>query len=177
MQLPALVVTDKGTCEVYFRNGTAYDDFTHTEVDGDFTHIVSIHGTWQYQGPPGGVDVWAERPEKKLLLVFDDVQRTTIHGDAPQPKHVQAIIDFARELKPSDRVLVHCAAGISRSTAAAITILATLMGPGRAEEVVDRLLAIRPTCRPHLRMVEMADELLGFGGQLIAQRVKTWGKQ
>jgi predicted protein tyrosine phosphatase len=64
-------------------------------------------------------------------------------------------------------VLVHCHAGISRSTAAAAILMAQF-NPGREAEVVDRLTAIRPQAWPNSRMIRFADELLGRDGALLA---------
>ena len=62
---------------------------------------------------------------KYLYLDFDDLDlddmNTPIEGDKfCQLDHIQDIIKFVRELKPEDRLLIHCFAGLNRSSAATI---------------------------------------------------------
>jgi predicted protein tyrosine phosphatase len=64
-------------------------------------------------------------------------------------------------------VLVHCEAGVSRSSAAALIMYACWLGPGREREAMDRVLSQRPVAVPNRRMVEIADRLLDRGGRLL----------
>jgi predicted protein tyrosine phosphatase len=75
---------------------------------------------------------------------------------------------MATEPPGSTHLLVHCVAGISRSTAAMAMILAQAL-PDRAEtEVVALVHGIREKAWPNLRMIEFGDALLGRNGRLIA---------
>lgn len=67
----------------------------------------------------------------------------------------------------SGRVVIHCQAGISRSTAAATIFYAVLLGEGREEEAIARVLAAREFAIPNRRMIRLADVLLGRSGKLI----------
>lgn len=65
------------------------------------------------------------RQDKKyLFLNFGDENFASVNADpnnlkyAPKEQHVRQIIDFIRNLKPTDKLLVHCFAGYSRSPAA-----------------------------------------------------------
>lgn len=167
---PSLVITDHDAAAAVLQHDSGVDAAGHV-VRGPFTHVLSIVGTWTRPDadevpPPGGQAVWAAYRAEKLLLTFDDVTRQSVHGDPPREAHVQAIVSLARRLTPQDRVLVHCGAGISRSTAAALVILAHHLGPDREAQAVEHLLALRPQARPHQRMVEMADALLDRQGAL-----------
>ena len=63
-------------------------------------------------------------------------------------------------------MLVHCHAGISRSTAA-IAILLAQSDPGLDEDALfAQILALRPQAWPNSRMMSFADELLERGGRL-----------
>ena len=65
-------------------------------------------------------------------------------------------------------MLIHCYAGVSRSTAAAY-IAACRLSPHRDEHEVARALrAASPTATPNLRFVALADERLGRGGRMVA---------
>jgi predicted protein tyrosine phosphatase len=81
---------------------------------------------------------------------------------------VLAILEFGVGLeRRSDiaHVLVHCHAGVSRSSAAAALLMAQ-HNPGREEDAFLALLEIRPQAWPNTRMVELADGLLQRRGAL-----------
>ena len=98
------------------------------------------------------------------LEFFDDTGEL-----GPHPWHVEKVIDVAHEIQRQDgKLLVHCEAGISRSSAAALTVFATWLGAGKEQEAVDRTYAAQPDAWPNNQFVELADELLGRDGALIA---------
>ena len=85
---------------------------------------------------------------------------------APGETHVKGIIDYLRGWSPDDPLLVHCWAGMSRSTATAY-IAACLHNPHADEELIGRTLAdASPTAFPNTRMVAIADEMLGRAGRM-----------
>jgi predicted protein tyrosine phosphatase len=99
--------------------------------------------------------------------------RLEFHDDTgeigPQRWHVEQVIDFGRQVAhEGGRLLVHCEAGISRSSAAALTLFATWLGTGKEQEAVDKTYAVQPHAWPNSQLVEHADELLGRDGALIA---------
>jgi len=63
-------------------------------------------------------------------------------------------------------LLIHCHAGISRSTAATLTFLAQALPHETADAVIDRLTQILRQAWPNSRMIAFADELLGRDGRL-----------
>jgi predicted protein tyrosine phosphatase len=125
----------------------------------DVTYLVSI-GEPHEELPAG-----YERVRQRLRLHFAD----TVAGElSPTREDVRRIIELAETLRSSSgRILVHCAAGISRSSAAALIMHAVWLGPGRERDALERVLAQRPIARPNRRMVELADELLGRDGELV----------
>ena len=62
---------------------------------------------------------------------------------------------------------MHCHAGFSRSTAAAILVLAKVLPDASAKDLVAELLRIRPHLWPNLRMVELGDTLLNRRGEIV----------
>ncbi|MBV9492904.1 MAG: dual specificity protein phosphatase family protein [Acidobacteria bacterium] len=102
----------------------------------------------------------------KIRLTFSDTGDETGATRAD----VEQLIEAANLLKErgSGRVLIHCMAGVSRSTAAAYIIHAILLGPGREEEAMARVVEQRPIARPNWRMVNLADQLLGRNGAMVS---------
>jgi predicted protein tyrosine phosphatase len=74
-------------------------------------------------------------------------------------------------------LLIHCHAGISRSTAATTMILAQALPRESEDAIVERLLRIRPQAWPNVLMIAVADELLGRSGRLIAAIAKLYARQ
>ncbi len=93
----------------------------------------------------------------------------------PSKDHVQAIIKFGRDLPSGARLLCCCTAGLSRSPAAALIVMALSL-PGREGEAFCSLMAIRPRSAPNPIMVAIADDLIGAGGRLIGTLPATRNK-
>lgn len=115
-------------------------------------------------------------PHNELPLGFGNVARRLrllfadhINGEfGPTEEDVRRIIELAEGLRASaGRVLIHCEAGISRSSAAALIMYAHWLGAGREREAMDRVLAQRSIAKPNRRMVALADALLGRDGRLV----------
>ena len=110
-------------------------------------------------------------PLQRTVLRFDDIVEEQPGKVAPTADHVAAVLAFGRSLQdgtPAEgHLLVHCHAGISRSTAAMATLLAQANPSLPEREVVDRLVAIRPQAWPNLRMIDFADAQLEREGRLI----------
>ncbi len=107
----------------------------------------------------------------KLELRFHDVVEEGIPGTLPpREEHVAALLAFGRELTaeppPEAHLLVHCHAGVSRSTASMALILAQGLPEAGPDRVFGEILRIRPQAWPNLRILEMGDALLGRGGAL-----------
>lgn len=106
-----------------------------------------------------------------LLLRFHDVS----HGiggarwiEPPMGGHVAKIIAFAHSLNPDDRVLLHCAMGVSRSPAALLIVVAALTGsPDTALAQLQRLIPSL-SYEPNKRMIQLADRQLRLKGALEA---------
>jgi predicted protein tyrosine phosphatase len=122
------------------------------------THLISIRAPGARDLGPAGLVV-ADR----LSLEVDDTLDPSV---APTMQVVLGrALDFVHALPSEARLLVHCAAGVSRSTALCLAILARYAGPERAGPL---LHGLRRSAVPNLLMVEEADRMLGAAGRLIA---------
>ena len=101
----------------------------------------------------------------------------------PEVEHVEAVIRFGedfetgRVVEAESHVLVHCHMGISRSTAAMLTLMALANPEEDADSLFERLVSIRPQAWPNSRMVAYADAILGRSGDLSAALARHYGRQ
>ncbi len=86
---------------------------------------------------------------------------------APAAEHVGRLIEFGRGWDGQAPMLVHCWAGVSRSTAAAYTVLCDRLGPGAEHDIAQLLRARAPHAQPNRLIVRLADEALGRGGAMV----------
>jgi|RhiMetdeSRZDD1v2_1073273.scaffolds.fasta_scaffold460001_2 predicted protein tyrosine phosphatase len=106
-------------------------------------------------------------PDNHLRLVMHDISEPLPEYDAPNEDHIAQIIDFALAWGGDAPMVVHCWAGISRSTAAAFTALCAI-NPEASEEMIARhLREASPTAYPNRLMVRLADEALGRNGRMM----------
>jgi predicted protein tyrosine phosphatase len=102
-----------------------------------------------------------------LLLDMDDIVTVMDGYVHPTEAHVARLIDFVTAWDRAAPIVVHCYAGISRSTAAAF-ITACALNPKRSEESIARTIRSNsPTAQPNLRLVSLADDILRRNGRMI----------
>ena len=106
--------------------------------------------------------------ENHLILGMDDIADPLDGYIVPCEEHVKQLIDFARAWDRGKPMVVHCYAGISRSTAGAFVAACTL-NPHRDELALAQELRRRShTASPNRRIVSIADGMLGRSGRLVA---------
>ena len=130
------------------------------------THVLSILDP-DWPDPPAFADYG---PHRRLALRFHDVIEPAPDRRAPTREDVEQLLAFGQELSDAAacHLLVHCHAGVSRSTAATTLILAQHHPEWPASDVLDAVSQIRPRAWPNLRILEFGDELLGRGGEIVA---------
>jgi predicted protein tyrosine phosphatase len=118
---------------------------------------------------------------EKLELRFHDVIEEDPGMEPPREADVARLLAFGRDLmhEPSKNahLLVHCHAGISRSTASMALILGQALPclPGR--DIMQQVLLMRPKAWPNFRIIEIGDAMLGRDGEIIAAAVEVYRKQ
>jgi predicted protein tyrosine phosphatase len=136
----------------------------HSEAG--ITHVLSILDP----GHPALEAFGAYGEHARLELRFHDAIDERPGEELPQPHHVEALLRFGREMTAGPggtRLLVHCHAGISRSTAATTLLLAQAAPDLGAEDIIAEIARTREKAWPNLRMIEIGDALLGRDGALI----------
>jgi predicted protein tyrosine phosphatase len=104
---------------------------------------------------------------RHVRLAFHDVVEPMPGLTLPDHDMMQAVLDFGREHEPQRALLIHCWAGISRSSAAAFAI-ACDRNPGFERDIANELRRRAPFVTPNRLMVRLADEVLGREGRMIA---------
>lgn len=113
-----------------------------------------------------------ERPqeiaeEHHLFLGFNDIAMPMEGMTLPGEEHVRAILDFARGWDREAPMIVHCFAGISRSTASAYMIALALNPELDERDLAFDLRWRAPSATPNPKLIEIADAVLGREGRMV----------
>jgi predicted protein tyrosine phosphatase len=131
--------------------------------DSGARHVVTLVRDETRVFRPQGID-----PENHLWLQMDDIAEPVDGYIAPAPEHVETLLGFVERWTREQPLVIHCFAGISRSTAAAF-ISACALAPERDEaEIAWRLRQASRTASPNPRLVALADEFMGRRGRMKA---------
>lgn len=109
-------------------------------------------------------DILAHR---HLKLGMHDISTSAPEYTAPDELHVRELLAFAKDWQRQQPLLIHCWAGISRSTASAFAIACMLTDPGNEKELALLLRQRAPHAQPNLRIVAFADKLLDRNGRMV----------
>ena len=121
-----------------------------------------------------------QRPESvleanHLKVQMDDITEQIDGFVAPSDSHIEQVLNFVRGWDRAAPLVVHCYAGISRSTASAFASVCAL-NPHRDEmSIAQALRRASPTATPNIRIVSLADQILRRNGRMIAA-VETIGR-
>jgi len=105
--------------------------------------------------------------ERHLRLGVNDIAEPMEGLTLPGQRAVADIIAFGRAWDASAPMLVHCWAGVSRSTAAAFVIACERSAPGKESEIARVMREAAPHATPNRRIVALADGMLGRQGRMV----------
>lgn len=125
-------------------------------------HIITVMGNVGQVMRPASV------PEINHLRVsMDDIPLPMDGFNAPCEDHVATILAFTRKWDRSAPLVIHCWAGISRSTASAFAAACALNAQRSEMDIARSLRAASPSASPNPLIVAHADRLLGRDGRMI----------
>jgi predicted protein tyrosine phosphatase len=104
--------------------------------------------------------------ERHVRLAFHDIVEPMPGLTLPDRGMMQAVLDFGRQHETQRPLLIHCWAGISRSSAAAF-VIACDRNPGFEREIANELRRRAPFVTPNRLMVRLADDMLARDGRMI----------
>jgi predicted protein tyrosine phosphatase len=142
----------------------------HTTVEEiGARHLVTLlKQTDMVQRPPCIV------PDNHLILGMDDITEDLDDHIVPDGEHVAKLLTFVRGWDRAAPLLLHCYAGISRSTAGAY-VSACALNPNRDEfAIAQALRRASLTAMPNSRIVSLADRILGRSGRMV-EAIRTMG--
>lgn len=139
--------------------------------DRAFWHVVSIREPYRPQP-----DFQLAKRTCEVLFLDQESTDDSALGTPPRQAHLEKVFKFADTL-PDAPLLIHCWAGRSRSTAAALALIVRglwkndVHGPALITQAADALLAVRPVARPNVLVLRLGLELF-----LPAQLASTLAK-
>lgn len=124
-------------------------------------HVVTLINVGTPVERPDGIDV-----DRHLVVGLSDIVEPMEGHVLPGERHLRAFLDFVEAWGREAPLVIHCYAGISRSTAAAY-IAACALRPDRDEaEIARALRRLSATATPNRLFVEIADRMLGRQGRM-----------
>jgi predicted protein tyrosine phosphatase len=126
-------------------------------------HVITLMKDISKVERPPAIDA-----QNHLHIRLDDISCPMDGYEHPCEEHVAALIEFVNGWDRSAPMVIHCYAGISRSTASAYAA-ACALNPDRDEiAIAQNLRRASPTANPNSLIVSLADRLLGRQGRMIA---------
>jgi predicted protein tyrosine phosphatase len=137
---------------------------------GQFTHVISIWDpVWETRNGHQAQFRRRFSPASRVhFSYFDDIPAPMDARFAPSFEQIRKVLEFARTIEASSTVLIHCWAGISRSTAVAYAVLCQFAGPGQEAFCLGCIREIRPRAVPNSLIVTLAEIALGRDGSMFA---------
>jgi predicted protein tyrosine phosphatase len=137
------------------------------------THIISIINEAGGDFGPSTID---RQHDDHYIYSFHDVENDESEELAheyvvPKRQDMVDILEAAAMVPKDGKLLVHCTAGKSRSTAAAMGIL--IQSGMTPQEAFDKVKMLQPSMFPNRLMIEYVDDILDLQGTLVSI-VKTY---
>jgi predicted protein tyrosine phosphatase len=133
-----------------------------TVVTTGALHIVTMLKTPDRMQRPRHIS-----PQNHLVLSMDDITTEMDGYTSPNEEHVTKLVEFVKTWNRSTPLVMHCLAGISRSTAGAF-VVACALNPQRNEEAIAKAIReVSPIAMPNSMLVKIADGLLKRDGRMI----------
>jgi predicted protein tyrosine phosphatase len=133
-----------------------------TIEDVRVSHLVTlINGDTLVPTPP------SITPDRHLRLDMNDICEPAAGLVLPCQEHVADLVQFALDWDRKAPLLIHCWAGISRSTAAAFITLCALNPDADEFGLAKALRRASSTAYPNRRLVALGDDVLSRSGRMI----------
>lgn len=102
----------------------------------------------------------------RTVLRFNDIAEPRPGLIAPSEETVATILALGGAMESGSKLLIHCYAGVSRSTAAAYILACAARPIGEEVGLALHLRRICPEATPNPLMIALADQALARGGSM-----------
>jgi len=126
------------------------------------SHLITLLSPEELIATPAGFD-----PRRHLRLGMHDIAAPEAGFTAPDKAMVERALAFARDWNETSPMVVHCWAGISRSTATAFAIACERNPHADELKIALSLRKASPSAFPNRRIVALADEILDRRGRMV----------
>jgi predicted protein tyrosine phosphatase len=127
------------------------------------SHVMSLLAPDTPHERPRGVAA-----ERHLSLYFHDIVQHMDGHTPPTAADAERMISFLDSWNRKAPMLIHCWAGISRSTAAAFVACCMLRPQAAEEDLAFELRRASPSATPNRLIVSLADDILGRDGRMVS---------
>ncbi len=133
-----------------------------TEATGAKSLVTLVNNNIRVSRPS------AIAPERHLHVAISDICEAMEGHILAEEDHVQSLIHFVRAWDRADPIVIHCYAGVSRSTAAAYITACALKSDVDEASIAQQLRRASPTATPNMHLVALADRILARDGRMSA---------
>jgi predicted protein tyrosine phosphatase len=105
--------------------------------------------------------------DRHLKVGVNDINNAAEGLISPGEAHVASILEHGRQWDISAPLLIHCWAGVSRSTASAFMISCMKNPHIDPARIANRIRSLSPTATPNRLLTSIADDMLGRGGAMV----------
>ncbi|MCI3134932.1 tyrosine phosphatase family protein [Phenylobacterium aquaticum] len=126
------------------------------------SHMITLLDPASMIETPKGLD-----PDRHLKLAVNDIAEPMDGLVLPQETLVHNLIRFAADWDETQPMLIHCWAGISRSTASAFVIACERSPDADEMDIAMALRAAAVHASPNRRIVALADDVMGRRGRMV----------
>src|SRR5271168_5237744 len=126
------------------------------------SHVLTVMAKVDQVERPASV-----KPGNHLKVAMDDITEPMDGYVAPSAHHIEQVLNFVRGWDRNAPLVIHCYAGVSRSTASAFAA-ACMLNPHRDEMSIARQIRVAsPIASPNRLIVSLADKALGRDGRML----------
>jgi predicted protein tyrosine phosphatase len=126
------------------------------------SHLVTLLDPATMIDTPAGLPA-----ERHLKLAVNDIAEPTEGLTPPDETVVLRLLAFGRTWDETAPMLIHCWAGISRSTASAFALACERSPEADEHAIAMAMRRAAPHASPNRRIVALADDMLGRRGRMV----------